>query len=377
MCPVVDTVSFIRTDEQVMLADTVREFLASNASLDRVRESSLTPDAYFPDVWQGLADMGLIGLAIDEQYGGAGYGFEELAVVFEELGAMVTPVPLLSTVMASTAIAVAGSTAQKADLLPRIAAGECVATMAVFEDAHDDGSQTPTMAAVAGDEGWVLSGTKRFVTDVPNADLFVVSALTDGSVGLFLVWRSLEGVDVGLVPSLDATRPLGELVLDSVAVPDDAYLGHAPNPEAIRTALDAGVVAMASEQVGGARACLEASVDYAKTRYQFGRQIGSFQAVKHMCADMLVAVEHARSVAWHAAATIDDPEESLISVPLAKSVCSDAFLKVAGDTIQVHGGIGFTWEHDAHLYFKRAKADALLLGSVDSYRDRLADAIGI
>ena len=377
MCRVVDTVSFIRTDEQVMLADTVREFLASSADLDRVRDASLTADAYFSDVWQGLAEMGLIGLAIDEQYGGAGYGFEELAVVFEELGAMVTPVPLLSAVMASTAIAEAGTEGQKADLLPRIASGETIATLAVFEEAHDDGSTVPTTTAVSGEEGWVLKGTKRFVTDAPNADCFVVSAGTSFGVGLFLVWRDIEGVSVMPTSSLDATRPLGQLDLDHATVPHDAYLGDAPNPGAIERALDAGVVAMASEQVGGTRACLDASVDYAKTRYQFGRPIGSFQAVKHMCANMLVALVHARSVAWHAAATFDNPEESPISVPLAKSVCSDAFLKVAGDNIQVHGGIGFTWEHDAHLYFKRAKADSLLLGSVDSYRDRLADAIGI
>jgi alkylation response protein AidB-like acyl-CoA dehydrogenase len=377
MCPVADTVSFIRTDEQAMLADTVREFLASNVDLDRVRDASLTADAYFSDVWQGLAEMGLIGLAIDEQYGGAGYGFEELAVVFEELGAMVTPVPLLSSVMASTVIAEAGTDGQKADLLPRIASGDTIATLAVFEKAHDDGSAVPNTTAVPGEEGWVLNGTKRFVTDAPNADCFIVSAETNSGVGLFLVWREIEGVGVLPTSSLDATRPLGQLDLDHATVPHDAYLGGAPNPGAVVRALDAGVVAMASEQVGGARACLDASVDYAKTRYQFGRQIGSFQAIKHMCADMLVAVEHARSVAWHAAATFDDPDESRISVPLAKSVCSDAFLKVAGDNIQVHGGIGFTWEHDAHLYFKRAKADSLLLGSVNAYRDRLANAIGI
>jgi alkylation response protein AidB-like acyl-CoA dehydrogenase len=374
---VVDAVSFIRTDEQAMLADTVREFLTSTAGLDRVREASLTTDAYFPDVWQGLAEMGLIGLAIDEQYGGAGYGLEELAVVFEELGAMVTPVPLLSSLMASTAIAEAGTEEQKADLLPRIASGEILATLAVFEDAHDDGSAVPATTAVSDGEGWVLAGAKRFITDAPNADCFIVSASTGSGVGLFVVWRDLDGAEVLPTLSLDATRPLGQLNLERVAVPDDAYLGGGPNENAVVRALDAGVVAMASEQVGGARACLDASVDYAKTRYQFGRQIGSFQAIKHMCADMLVAVEHARSVAWHAAGTFDDPDESMISIPLAKSVCSDAFLKVAGDNIQVHGGIGFTWEHNAHLYFKRAKADSLLLGSVDSYRDRLADAIGI
>ena len=377
MCPVVDTVNFIRTDEQVMLADTVREFLESSASLDRVREASLTPDAYFADVWQTMAEMGLIGLEIDEQYGGAGYGFAELAVVFEELGAMVTPVPLLSSVLASTAIADAGTDAQKSALLPPIASGETIATLAVFETAHDTALSVPAMVAVPSDPGWVLTGTKRYVTDAVNADQFIVTAHSGDGVGLFVVDADTKGVAVVPMPALDATRPLGEVILDGVPSAHDAYLGDAPNPGAIVKALDAGVVAMASEQVGGARACLEASVDYAKTRYQFGRQIGSFQAVKHMCANMLVALEHARSVAWHAAATIDDPVEARISVPLAKSVCSDAYLKVAGDNIQVHGGIGFTWEHDAHLYFKRAKADSLLLGSVDSYRDRLAGALGI
>jgi alkylation response protein AidB-like acyl-CoA dehydrogenase len=376
-CPVVDTVSFIRTDEQVMLADTMREFLASSASLDRVRDASLTADAHFDDVWQSMAGMGIVGLAIEEQYGGAGYGFEELAVVFEELGAMVTPVPLLSSVMASTAIAAGSTDLQKEALLPGIASGETIATVAVFENAHDHASSTPGTIARPSDNGWVLTGTKRWVTDAMNADQFIVSAHSGDGVGLFVVEVETPGVTVAAMPSLDATRPLGEVVLEGVPVPHDAYLGDAPHPVAIARALDAGVVAMASEQVGGARACLDASVDYAKTRYQFGRQIGSFQAIKHMCADMLVAVEHARSVAWHAAATFDDLDESRISVPLAKSVCSDAFLKVAGDNIQVHGGIGFTWEHDAHLYFKRAKADSLLLGSVDSYRDRLADAVGI
>jgi alkylation response protein AidB-like acyl-CoA dehydrogenase len=151
-----------------------------------------------------------------------------------------------------------------------------------------------------------------------------------------------------------------------------------PSPErAIGFGIDVGLVAMASEQVGGAQRCLESSVEYASTRFQFGRAIGSFQAVKHACADMLVAVEHARSVAWHAAATFDDAEERDIAVPLAHSVCSDAYEWVAGQTIQVHGGIGFTWEHDAHLYLKRAKASSLILRSVSASRDRLGDAIGV
>jgi alkylation response protein AidB-like acyl-CoA dehydrogenase len=160
-------------------------------------------------------------------------------------------------------------------------------------------------------------------------------------------------------------------------VPADHRLEAAEGSEVLAAVLDRGVVALAAEQVGGADHCLRAAVDYAGSRYQFGRAIGSFQAIKHRCADMLVAVEHARSAAWHAAATIDDPDESAVMVPVARSVCSDAYVRVAGDAIQVFGGIGFTWEHDAHLYFKRAKADALILGSVGVSRDRLATTIGV
>jgi alkylation response protein AidB-like acyl-CoA dehydrogenase len=215
------------------------------------------------------------------------------------------------------------------------------------------------------------------VIDAPNAAQFIVSARTPNGVGLFVVDAGAEGLSVRPTPALDATRPLGEVSLRAVTVEPDAYLGGAPCGNAVTSALDIGVIAVAQEQVGGAQRCLEMSVEYANDRYQFGRAIGSFQAVKHMCADMLVSVEHAKSVAWHAARSISDSEEARIAVPLAMSVCSDAYTKAAGDTIQIFGGIGFTWEHDAHLYFKRAKSLSLLLGSVDYYRDRLADAIGL
>ena len=190
-----------------------------------------------------------------------------------------------------------------------------------------------------------------------------------------MVPSDASGVLVAATNSLDATRPLGEVTFNEVSVNSDDVMADASG--AIAAAMDMGVVCLAAEQVGGAQWCLETSVEYAKNRYQFGRAIGSFQAIKHLCADMLVAVEHSRSVAWHASATIEDAKESAIAVPLARSVCSDAYVKAAGDTIQILGGIGFTWEHEAHLYFKRAKSTSLLLGSVDSYRDRLADAVGI
>ncbi len=358
-----------------MLGDTVREFLASTGTLDTVREASLTDAAIDRDIWNGLREMGLLGLHVPEEYGGAGYSFVETAIVFEELGRRVAPVPLLSTVMAIQAILTAGSQEQKTSLIPSMASGEQMVSLAVFESAHD--LDLVGASATLGDHGWVLSGTKRYVIDAPNADMFVISATTKDGVGLFVVDALADGVTVTAIPSLDATRPLGEVTLDGVVVAANARLVGSSGESAIRASLDVGVVAMAQEQAGGAQRCLEMATEYALTRHQFGRAIGSFQAVKHMCADMLVSVEHARSVASHAARSLDDHDESRVAVPLAKSVCSDAYLQTAGNTIQVFGGIGFTWEHDAHLYFKRAKSTSLLLGSVDSYRDRLATEIGI
>ena len=370
----VDAITFVRSDEQTMLATTVRDFIDVRGDMDRVREMSLTDSAIDRDLWAGLAEMGLIGLHIPEEYGGAGFGMAELAVVFEELGRMVAPVPLLSSVLASTAVLKAGTDDQKREVLPLIASGDVIATLAAYETAHDGDPHTDLTVLAADGSAFVLNGVKRYVTDAPNAALFVVTAATDDGPVLVVVDAEADGVTVTPTPSLDSTRPLGEVHFEDVKV--DASSVMSGGDVAVRAALDVGAVALAQEQVGGAQRCLEMSVEYAKTRFQFGRAIGSFQAVKHRCADMLVAVEHAKSVAWHAARTIDDPEESKISVPLARSVCSDAYILCAGDNIQIHGGIGFTWEHDAHLYFKRAKSTSLLLGSVDAYRDRLADAVG-
>jgi alkylation response protein AidB-like acyl-CoA dehydrogenase len=372
---VVDAITFAKTDEQTMLGSTVCDFLEATVDFDAVREMSTTNDALDTNVWNGLAEMGLIGLHIPEKYGGAGFGATEVGIVFQELGRTIAAVPLLSSVLASTAILGAGTDEQKNRLLPEIASGETVATLAVYEDAHHAYALASDATLTKGEGGWVLKGLKRYVTDAPNAGVFVVSALTPDGVALAVVSSDTPGVSITPTNSLDATRPLGEVAFDGVRVGEGDVMIDAAG--AIAGALDMGAVCLAAEQVGGAQWCLETSVEYAKNRYQFGRAIGSFQAIKHMCADMLVAVEHARSVAWHAAATIEDAKESAIAVPLARSVCSDAYVKAAGDTIQILGGIGFTWEHEAHLYFKRAKSTSLLLGSVDSYRDRLADAIGI
>ncbi len=369
-----DAISFVRSDEQTMLGSTLREFLAQAVDFDVVRELSTTDAAFDSGVWEGLKEMGVIGLHLPEQFGGAGMTLSESSVVFEELGRVVAAVPLLSSVVASTVIMHAGTDEQRERLLPDIASGESIPTLAVYEHAHDQLADMGTTLTKDGDS-WILTGTKRFVTDAPNATTLVVVAQIDGKLAVAVVGADAEGVTIEPTNSLDATRPLGAVAFDGVSVSDEDVMVDAG--EAVVHGLDVAVTCLAAEQVGGAQRCLEISVEYAKTRYQFGRAIGSFQAVKHKCADMLVAVEQARSVAWHAAASIDDPDEAAIAVPLARSVCSDAFVKVAGDTIQVLGGIGFTWEHEAHLYFKRAKSTSLLFGSVDLYRDRLADAVGI
>ena len=372
----VDAISFVRSDEQTMLAQTLREMLIGSLDMDSIRELSLTRDAFDRKTWQILADMGLVGLMVPEEFGGAGSTFTDMAIVFEELGRVVAPVPLLSSVMASMAILTAGTSDQQQRLLPSLAEGTRIGTLAAFEGPHDDPYLTPQTHAERTNGGWRVHGTKRYVTDAMACDLFVVTASIDGAVGLFVVPADATGLDREPMAALDPTRPLGQVAFD-VVVDDDALLGGAAHPEAVRRTIDAGVVAMAQEQVGGAQRCLEMSVEYAKARYQFGRAIGSFQAIKHRCADMLVSVEHARSVARYASMAWDEPTEAAIAVPLARSVCSDAYLRVAGDSIQIHGGIGFTWEHDAHLYFKRAKASSLLLGSVGTFRDRLGDAIGV
>lgn len=358
-----------------MLSSTLRELLSATTDMDETREASLTADAFDRQTWKSLAEMGLVGLTLDERHGGAGLTFADTAIVFEELGRYVVPVPLLSDLLAVTMIDGLGSEDQRHRLLPPIAQGEVIATLAVYETAHGEPTKPFATTAERSGDDWQIRGRKRFVTDAPNADRFVVVASSQGGVEAFVLDRDTPGVSVEPTPSLDPTRPLGDVVIDA-RVPESTRLGDGDVAAMLATTLDRGVVALANEQVGGAQRCLETSVEYAGARYQFGRAIGSFQAVKHLCADMLVAVEHAKSVAWHAAVTIDDSEEAQIAVPLARSVCCDAYTFASGANIQIHGGIGFTWEHDAHLYFKRAKASSLILGSVDGYRDRLADAIG-
>lgn len=368
-------VSFAPTEETTLLQETARGYLADRLGIAEVRRLMVSDDGFDRATWKGLADLGWIGLAIPEEFGGAGYGPAELSVVFEEMGRMVTPGPYFATVaMAVPAILELADPDLKAELLPGIAAGETIASLAVHESPRDWSLERVETSATGGGDSWVVDGVKHHVLDGHLADLFLIVARTGDGLGVFAVPAGAEGVEVEQVPVLDPTRRQATVTLRGVKA--GRPLGGVDSHAGVSRALATASALLSVEQVGGAQRCLEMSVDYAKTRHQFGRPIGSFQAVKHRCAEMLVKVEHAKSVAYHAVRATGDPDEFAIAAPLAASVASEAYVWAAGENIQIHGGIGFTWEHDAHLYLKRAKSSSLLLGDPRHHRRLLGDALG-
>lgn len=371
-----DELSFVRTEEQELLAKTAQRFLADRVPLERVRRDMTTDAGYAPDLWAEVAALGWPAMAVPERHGGAGYGFEELAALFEETGRTLFPGPLLgSAVLATTALLHGGTDAQQQELLPLLAAGEVTATVAV---GHAERPDSPALIGTSAAGGIRLDGELPLVVDGHTADHLIVPARVCGATELYLVAGDTPGVTRRAQPTLDQTRRLATVTCEGVEVDDDARLAGdgAAVLAAVRTA---GVIALACEQVGGARQVLEMATAYARSRKQFGRAIGSFQAVKHRLADMLVEVETARSAAYHAARALaaGDDDEVAVAAPLAASHCAEAYERVAADALQVHGGIGFTWEHDVHLYLKRAKASKLMFGSPSVYRRALADTLGL
>ena len=363
------------TEEQEELRRYARQWLDERAPLDHVREIMESGDGYDPAQWSELGELGWLGMSIPEDYGGAGYGFTELAVLAEEMGRSLYPSPFLSSVvMGASAVALGGSESQRAELLPGVASGDLVLTVAIAEGARGWATDSFETKARPEGDGWLVDGTKEYVVG-GHADAFVVAAAGDDGPVLVVVAAGEPGVSVRTLPAMDLTRPLSTVTFDAAP---GRRLGDGDAGVVLDEVLRRGVAALAMEQVGGAQACLDMSVAYAKDRHQFGRPIGSFQAVKHMCADMLVQVESARSAAYHLATAIDeDRDEVEVAAPLAKSFASEAYLHCAGDTIQIHGGIGFTWEHDAHLYLKRAKSSQLLFGGPSAHRTALADRLGL
>jgi alkylation response protein AidB-like acyl-CoA dehydrogenase len=341
------------SEEQRDLRASVRKFLADRQPLAAVRELMDTPSGYDADVWhQACGQLGLAALAVPEQYGGAGFTFVEQAIVLEELGRALYSGPYLaSAVLAASALLCCGTEVAKQAHLPGIASGDTIATLASGElsvtDAH-------------------LTGRCELVLDGGNAGLILVTA--EGS--LFAVAADAPGVTVAPVPTLDQTRRLATITFaDTPAEP--------VGPMSDRV-LDRAAVALAAEQLGAAQAALDMAVAYAKTREQFNRPIGTFQTIKHRCADLLMEVESTRSAVLYGAwAVADDSDELPTVAPLLKAYASDTFSHAAAENIQIHGGIGFTWEHDAHLYFKRAHFDQQFLGAPAEHRERLAERLGI
>ncbi len=363
------------SEEQEELRQEVRRFLQKTSALTDVRRLMETDEGYDPAVYRQMAEqLGLQSLAIPEEYGGAGYGWLELVVVFEEMGRALLCAPYFSSiVLAASALLESGDEAAKHDLLPGIAAGTTRATLAHTEDdGHWDGTEIALTAAQSAD-GWKLTGHKSFVVDGATADVVLVIGRTAEGLALFAVD---EGFTRTPLATMDQTRKLARLKFADTPA---RLIGADGDGERILNKVrDLAAVALACEQVGGAQACLDMSVDYAKMRHQFGRPIGSFQAIKHLCADMLLEIESARSAAYSAGWAAADQDDDLPAIAsLAKAYCSDAYFNAARNTIQIHGGIGFTWEHDAHLYFKRAKSSELFLGDASYHREQYLQRSGI
>lgn len=375
--------NFAFTEDQDSLRDVVRSFMDAKSTEEDVRTLMDTESGYDTAVWAQMGgELGLQGLHIPEEFGGQGYGFVELAIVFEEMGRRLLCAPYFATVaLAANAILNAGTNDEKAALLPGIASGETIAALAFTEANGRWDADGITMVAKGSGSDWTLDGEKMFVIDGHNADLIVVVARTEGTSGedgisFFTVAGDAAGLTRTPLATMDQTRKQARLEFKGVkATPlGAAGAGWA----ALSKTLDQAAVCLSNEMVGGAQFVLDMSVEYAKVRVQFGRPIGSFQAIKHKCADMLLEVESAKSAAYYSAwAAAEDNEELPVVASLSKAYCSDAYFHSTAENIQIHGGIGFTWEHPAHLYFKRAKSSEILLGDATYHRELLAQRIGI
>ena len=362
------------TAAQEQLRARVRGLLEEISPSAEVRRIMETETGFDLGAWRRMsADLGLQGIHLPEAVGGGGLGWVELGVVLEEAGRVLLAAPLLATTTgAGILLASAGAgregDGREGEVLADIAAGRSVASLAVAEGSGRwDGPGVETRAVPSAGGGWRLEGRKSYVVDGGVADALIVAARRDGpgDVGLFLVEAGAAGLSRAPLATVDPTRRQAEVTLS--ATPARPLRGT------LATALELSVVGLAAEQVGGAQQCLDAAVAHARTRIQFGRPIGTFQAVKHLCAEMLLDLESARSAAFYAAAAAARAGQDLpTAAAVAKSCCSEAFVRVASDSLHVHGGLGFTWDHDAHLYFKRARSSALLFGDPRHHRELLA-----
>jgi alkylation response protein AidB-like acyl-CoA dehydrogenase len=375
---------FIHSEEQRLIREAARELLAERADPARVRAAMAAPGGYDADLWRQIStELGWMGLAIPQSYGGAGLGWAELCILQEEQGRQLVASPFFATAaLAAPLIDAAASEAQRAELLGRIAAGAVRFGCALTGTDGRPPAEGVSVLLERRGAGLALSGVGDFVIHGDSADELLVLARAPGSRGdagisIAVVPAGSAGISVHPHVMLDLTRPMSRIEFDGVAVSREQLLGEPGEAgAAVARGLDLARIALAAEALGGAERVLEMTTDFAKERVQFGRPIGSFQAVKHRLADMMIVVEAAKSAAWYAASAADEaPVELAEAAATAKSYCCDAFFDCAANAVQLHGGIGFTWEHMAHLYFKRARASATLLGSPAWQRERLARLI--
>ncbi len=368
---------FTFSDEQEEFRLIVRRFMDDKSPRSEVRKLMDSEQGYDPAIWKQLSEeLGLPGIHIPEAYGGQGFGFVELCIVLEEMGRALFCAPYFSaTALAATTIIHAGTEEQKLALLPGIASGQTLATLALSEANRDWLPENTELSATPAADNYLLNGEKSYVVDGHIADLLIVVARTPGTknnegLSLFTVAADAPGLSRRLLKSLDPTRKLAHIAFKQTPA---TLLGELNSgATTLPHILDLAAVALASEMVGGAQMMLQSALDYAQLRMQFGRLIGSFQAIKHKCADILLDVELAKSTAYYAAAAAAEQAPDLPSVAsLSKAYAADTYMKSAAECLQIHGGIGFTWENDTHLYFKRAKSSEVFLGDPNYHRDQL------
>lgn len=370
-------------EEQDDFRETLRRFFAEKSSTNDVRRLMETPEGSDRALWRQMAEeLGLQGVHIPEEYGGQGFGFLELGIAVEELGRALLSGPYFSSIcLAANTILNTGSEAQRKNLLPGIADGTSIATLALLEaSGSHDPAQIELVARPEGD-GFVLEGAKRHVTDAQDADCILVAARlpgTSGDPGITLLVVSADAPGVSLEPleTLDLTRKQAHVRFEGVRAQALGTPGE--DAAALRRSLDQAAICLALENTGGAARCLEMAVAYAKQRFQFARPIGSFQAVKHKCAEMLLDVECASACShWASWVAQDNPEQLAEAAAVALTISTDTYLHASQENLQIHGGIGFTWEADPHLFFKRAKSNESLLGHPTLHRARLTRELGL
>lgn len=378
---------FSFTEEQKMIRDTAQAFLAEVSSSNAIRSAMDTEQGFDPQIWQRICEeMYWQAIHIPEEYGGMGLGYVDLVVMLEQMGRYLLCSPFFSTVcLASNALIVAGTDEQKQQYLTQICEGSLTATLAyTSKNGQWDAAAVQGIVTAQGDD-YVLNGTYRYVLDGHTAQLLIVAARSEGSKGeqgisLFAIDADTPGVKRTWLPTMDQTRKQAEIVFDNVRVSSSQLMGETNNawPQ-LNKVLQLAAIAIAAEQVGGSQQVLDLTVEYTKERVQFGRPIAGFQAVKHQAADMMLRTEVARSAVYYAACVAEEAlsggllaDELGEAASVAKSYCSEGYFKNAGDALQLHGGVGFTWEYDVHLYFKRAKSSELFLGDAAYHREHVA-----